>query len=86
LGLDATVVWPYKDLRLRNGLGVPVQFRFQVTDATIRAGIFAPAPVAEARLEITRVDDELRREVHVWRYAGSADPELISRDSYIALR
>jgi hypothetical protein len=56
-----------------------------MTDATIRAGIFAPAPVAEARLEITRVDDELRREVHVWRYAGSADPELISRDSYIAL-
>lgn len=85
LGLDATVVWPYKDLRLRNGLGVPVQFRFQVTDATILAGIYAPAPVAEARLEITRVDDRLRREVQILRQIGDAGPQLISKDSYTAL-
>src|SRR6218665_1741524 len=39
LGLDATVVWPWKDLRLLNRLAVPVQFRLAVRELRIVASV-----------------------------------------------
>ena len=41
LGLDATVVWPQKDMRLRNGFGRPVAFAFQVEDLRLTAALLS---------------------------------------------
>lgn len=84
LGLDATVVWPYKDLRLRNGLAVPVQFRFAVQGMAVSASVHAPVPLDAAQLEVLRVDDETRRHVRVSRQGRGGELRLISEDSYRA--
>lgn len=84
LGLDATVVWPWKDLRLVNGLAVPVRFRFVVRDLRITASVEAPVALAPATLEIVRTDHPGRRDVRVLRHAGDGEPELVSDDLYPA--
>ena len=81
LGLDATVVWPYKDLRLSNRLAVPVQFRFEVRGLTLSASIRAPRPIEQAALEIERSDEEGWRRVVVRRRRGGAI-ETVSEDRY----
>jgi vancomycin resistance protein VanW len=77
LGLDATLVWPWKDLRLRNGLTVPICLRVQVEKMTLRGTLLAPVAIKEAPLRIERSDRENERIVAVWR--GN---ELVSRDRY----
>jgi vancomycin resistance protein VanW len=84
LGLDATVVWPNKDLRLSNPLAVPVQFRFAVPDLTIVASVHAPAPLHAATLEIVRTDREGWREVRIVRRGTPGKAETISDDLYAA--
>jgi vancomycin resistance protein VanW len=84
LGLDATVVWPYKDLRLLNALEVPARFRFAVRDLTIAASVHAPVPRDAARLEIERADPDGCREVRVIRRAAGGEAELVSDDRYAA--
>ena len=83
LGLDATVVWPYKDLRLLNPLAVPVQFRFIVQDLTLTASVHAPAPLAPATLEIDRTDGESWRKVRIVRRGAGGEAEAISDDLYV---
>lgn len=46
LGLDATVVWPYQDLRLRNAFAGPLRLRLAVRDANLTAKIDAGEPLA----------------------------------------
>lgn len=82
LGLDATVVWPYKDLRLENRLAMPVQFRFAVRDSTLTASIHAASPIEPQVIDISRTDGDGRREVHVVRCRAGGDAELISKDVY----
>ena len=77
LGLDATVVWPYRDVRLANTLHVPVTARFAVEGRTLRAILHAPHPVAPAAIEIERVDHPDGRDVRVLR-----DGAPISHDHY----
>lgn len=67
LGLDATVVWPYRDLRLANGLETPITARFEVEDLTLRASLHASRTVAPASIEIERTDHPDLREVRVLR-------------------
>lgn len=83
LGLDATVVWPYKDLRLINRLAVPVQLRVAVGDGVVGASVWAEAVLPPAALELARIDHCDRREVRVVRRAPAGDPELISDDVYL---
>jgi vancomycin resistance protein VanW len=45
LGADATVVWGYKDLRLRNPHPFPVAIRVWRTEDTIEAALAAPVPL-----------------------------------------
>jgi vancomycin resistance protein VanW len=52
LGLDATVVWGHKDLRLCNGCDHPLAFNFEVDDEKIRGRIFAETPVTPVELRI----------------------------------
>ena len=84
LGLDATVVWPYKDLRLANPLPVPVQFRFAVHGMSVSASVHAPAPVDRAMLELERLDRDGWREVRVLRGVAGGEAELVSHDIYAA--
>ena len=82
LGLDATVVWPYKDLRLLNRLGVPVRFGFAVRDLSLTASVHAPVSLDAATLELERTDDPGRRSVRVLRRPGEGPAELVSDDLY----
>jgi vancomycin resistance protein VanW len=84
LGLDATVVWPYKDLRLLNPLAVPVRFRFTVLDLTIAASVHSPIPLDPATLEIARTDREGWRAVRIVRRTAGGAAEPISDDLYPA--
>jgi vancomycin resistance protein VanW len=67
LGLDATVVWPYRDLRMANCLEMPVTARFAVEGMTLCASLHGPDAIEPAELEIDRVDLPGRREVRVSR-------------------
>lgn len=81
LGLDATVVWPWKDLRLANPLDVPVRLRVAVLDLTLHAELHAAAPVEAAEIEIERREIGVGRKVRVVRWqCGRA--ELLSDDLY----
>jgi vancomycin resistance protein VanW len=84
LGLDATVVWPYKDLRLANPLPVPVQFRFTVLRMSVSASVHATVPLNQAALELERVDHDGWREVRVLRCTAGGAAELVSHDRYAA--
>ncbi len=77
LGLDATVVWPWKDLRLENRLGVAVVLRFAVTGMALKASIQADGEVAELPVELERTDFANHRLVTVRR-----DGQLVSSDRY----
>ena len=85
LGLDATLVWPYKDLRLANPLPVPVQLRFAVQGMSVSASVHAPLPIDPAMLELERVDHDGWREVRVLRRTSGGEAELVSHDRYAAL-
>lgn len=84
LGLDATVVWPYKDLRLANDLPVPVKFRFSVDARTLTASVHVQARLEVAGLELSRIDEGDRRYVRVMRRTAEGAAELISEDVYRA--
>jgi len=82
LGLDATVVWGHRDLRLRNDHPHPVVFSFDLTGDTLSGTVSAPCGLAPARLEIERRDREDGREVRVIRHGPSGDIGLVSMDVY----
>jgi len=85
LGLDATVVWPYRDLRLLNAHPVPLCFRVAVCDRALVASVHAPVVLPPVAIEIERTDLEGRRHVRVLRRTGQAGPELVSDDVYPVL-
>ena len=82
LGMDATVVWPWRDLRLLNRHSVPVRFGFAVRDHILAASVSAMAPLPPSTIEIERTDGEGQRHVRVFRRAGDDEAELISDDVY----
>ncbi len=82
LGLDATVVWPHKDLRLANPHEVPVTVRFAVEEMTLRASLHASRRIEPMALEIGRTDRSSHRVVGVSRRAEGGPTVLVSRDSY----
>lgn len=85
LGMDATVVWPYRDLRLLNAHEVPVRFGFTVGDRTLVASVRAPAPLSRVTIDIERTDEDGQRHVRVLRRSAGGEPELISDDVYAVL-
>lgn len=85
LGMDATVVWPYRDLRLRNAHPVPLCFGFAVRDRTLVASVRAPVPLCPVTIDIARTDQEGRRHVRVLRRVDGGGPETISDDVYPVL-
>lgn len=77
LGLDATVVWPWKDLRLENRLGVAVTMRFGVEGMMLKAWLECAESIPGQDLELERIDYADHRAVAV-RRAG----QIVSRDRY----
>lgn len=80
LGLDATVVWGYKDLRLAVGAH---QIAFQVTvgGEWIEGRLLTRAPIALASLDVARRDAPTGSQVTVTRVTGNAR-EPVSQDFY----
>ena len=83
LGLDATVVWPWKDLRLGNPHPFPVALRCAVRGMALHAAIHAPQPLPNCELTIERQDAGDQRRVSVSRQAPGGAPERVSNDLYI---
>jgi vancomycin resistance protein VanW len=77
LGLDATLVWPHKDLRLANPHEVPVTVRFAVEGMRLRASLHAPQRIEAMAIGIECLDRPGCREVRVSR--GGAP---VSHDRY----
>lgn len=85
LGMDATVVWPYRDLRLLNPHQVPVRCCFTVGEGSLVASVYAPIALPPVAIEIERADDGNRRKVRVVRRAAGGDAEPISDDIYMVM-
>jgi vancomycin resistance protein VanW len=84
LGLDATVVWGFKDVRLRNDRECPVAFVFQVSDQELVGSLLAPASEPTSELRISRMDEPGGSKlVEVFRVHNDS-AIFISRDSYSA--
>jgi vancomycin resistance protein VanW len=81
LGLDATVVWPWKDLRLRNRLGVPVVLTLRVEDMRLIGELRTTEPIEPKEITIERHDQEDQRDVAV-----SRGDQVVSRDRYLLHR
>lgn len=82
LGLDATIAWPRKDLRLRNSFDVPVTIRIVTDGATLQAALYAPRPIEPMTIEIERTDHAYHRAVRVRRRRAGTIAALVSDDSY----
>jgi vancomycin resistance protein VanW len=54
LGADATVVYVYKDLRIRNNYSFPVQFSFSMTENTITCNLKSEQEITAKILDFTR--------------------------------
>jgi vancomycin resistance protein VanW len=82
LGLDATVVWDHKDVRLRNDTGQLLAISFEVTAEEIRATLWSERPMALARVTIEiEAGNQRGRRVSVFRNTGSR-PVRVSSDFY----
>jgi vancomycin resistance protein VanW len=82
LGLDATVVWGHKDVRLRNTTAQSLVFNFEVTTEEIRATLWSERPMDLARLVLETEDcGGTGRRVSVFRQIGP-QRSLISSDFY----
>jgi len=82
LGLDATVVWGHKDVRLRNDTGQFLAIGFEVTSEEVHATLWSERPMALARVTIEiEAGDQRGRRVSVFRNTGSR-PVRVSSDFY----
>jgi vancomycin resistance protein VanW len=83
LGLDATVVWGYKDLRLMSNLHFPIAFAFEVASDRVVGTALSPAELPCPALEIVRVDEPHRCAVQVFRTSAAGVRALVSSDTYV---
>lgn len=54
LGADATIVYGYKDLRIKNSYDFPIQFSFTFEDNFINCHLLSTEKIAENQLDFTR--------------------------------
>jgi vancomycin resistance protein VanW len=79
LGADATVVYGYKDLRVRNDGAAPVWFSTQISDDALQATLWSTKNYTPASVIFARVVDEPRRaRVHTIR-----DGQLVAVSEYL---
>lgn len=63
LGSDATVVFGYKDLRIKNTLQAPIRFSFQINDKEVEGRLECAVPIQKQALLFDRTDKVNTREV-----------------------
>ncbi len=63
LGADATIVYGYKDLRIKNTYSFPIQFSFTFEDNFINCHLLSPEKIEENQLDFTRNHKENTIEV-----------------------
>lgn len=81
LGLDATVVWGHKDVRLRNNTAQSLTLNFEVTTDQICAKLWSERPIELARVTIENESSQKTRRVLVFREMGT-QRDLVSSDFY----
>ncbi|MDX2243118.1 MAG: VanW family protein [Leptolyngbyaceae cyanobacterium bins.302] len=83
LGSDATVVYGYKDLQIKNHLAAPICLQFFTTEQDIQASLCSPQPIAEVPVEFRAQPLEFATQVKTIRYPQpDAEAELVSSDLY----
>lgn len=82
LGADATTVYGYKDLRLRNTIKVPVCFRTRIEGNQLIGALCAPEPLQEYELRFHKVLVDGMEEVDTLRRNESGEYEVICKQSY----
>ncbi|MCY1020938.1 VanW family protein [Pyxidicoccus sp. MSG2] len=83
LGSDATVVYGYKDLRLRNVLPFPVALRFHLEADWLTGSLRAPAAMETFDVAFITRDEPEARYVTTWRQRpGASAPDLLGTSRY----
>lgn len=57
LGTDATVVYGYKDLRIKNNYNFPIRFNIEVTDRFLTIHLLSAAGINEKELQFQMVEE-----------------------------
>lgn len=82
LGLDAAIVWGFKDVRWTNTHEQDVTLAFDIEDETLHGRLFATAPIPSYDLNIARHDDGTLRHVEVTRALGD-QRIVVSNNIYV---
>ncbi len=83
LGSDATVVYGYKDLRLKNQTTTPIRFQFELYKSHITATMMAIEPIPQYKVEFVIDDRESEKQVETIRYRlNSTHPAIYSTTVY----
>jgi vancomycin resistance protein VanW len=83
LGSDATVVFGYKDLRIKNTTETPIRFQFDLYKTQITGMIMAMNPIAIYDIEFTIDEAVDRTTVRTMRYhPNSLTPTLLATSNY----
>ncbi len=80
LGSDATVVYGYKDLRIRNNFSFPFCLQFEIQQDSLVAKLCAMQTVSKCKLEFAIEEHPAYKIVRVWRHIDQKI--LISNDIY----
>jgi len=85
LGLDATIVWGFKDVRLANPYPHTLAFVFDVEGSTLRGRLFSAQPIAPLDLVLAREDDATGRlrTAKIGRRDGKGSTAPLTCDTYI---
>jgi len=81
LGSDATVVYGYKDLRIKNSFSFPIAFRFEIKEKEIIAHFCAAEKIEKLVLDFEVEKFTQEKKVKVWS-GREGKKRLISEDIY----
>ncbi len=82
LGLDAAIVWGFKDVRWTNPHAQDVALAFTVEGETLRGSLLAASPIPVYNLVIGSRDEGSLRHVEV-THAQGTDLITVSRETYV---
>jgi len=82
LGLDAAIVWGFKDVRWSNPHAIDVVLALRVEGETLHGSLLTETPIPACDLEIKSHDERALRHVEVTRIRGEIRT-TISRETYV---
>jgi len=81
LGADATVVYGYKDLLIRNNLPYAVRFHTYVDDLQLHAALHCESELQQRRLKFERITHATHKEVHTVDEQGAILASSVYRNN-----